>query len=77
MSDSPRTIYDLGVLLARLEGKVDNLISAETRNETRHKQHEERLAKLERHLFQGLGALGVFASLSWIFPLVKTMGNMP
>ena len=77
MSDhSPRTIYDLGILLARLEGKVDNILAGEARNDQRHKQHEDRLAKLEKHLFLGLGGIGALAALPWAIPLLRTLGKL-
>ena len=77
MSDhSPRTIYDLGILLARLEGKVDNILAAEARNDKRHKQHEDRLAKLEKHLFLGLGGIGMLAAMPWAIPLLRTLGKI-
>lgn len=70
---APRTIYDLGVALARIEGKVDNLIASEARNEDRHKDHEGRLTKLEKHLWLATGGLVALEALTWAIPLLKLL----
>lgn len=77
MSDEriPRTIYDLGMALARIEGKMDNLIAAESRSEERHKSHEARLTTIEKNMWKGLGGVTVLSALPWLLPLGKNLFN--
>ena len=69
----PRTIYDLGVALARIEGKVDNLFSMEARNDERHNHHEKSLEALEKNFWKAVGGLGALTSLPWLLPLGKQL----